>query len=118
MSYVCMSQKANIVFRLEEEFLLKRSGSEISTGDGSSEGGSRRGTIRRSLKFIRRSSRSSQHQRTPSKESRDLIDADLLTLIDDLYQRVERLDCQSFSPFLSRRAAVGGRLQTRGSVRC
>ncbi|KAL1245884.1 Disks large [Trichinella spiralis] len=60
-------------------------------------GGSRRGTIRRSLKFIRRSSRSS-HQRTPSKESRDL-ESDS-TIIDELYQRVERLDYKQKRPLL------------------
>ncbi|KRY37187.1 Disks large -like protein 5, partial [Trichinella spiralis] len=86
--------------RLEEEFLFKRSGSEISTVEGTSTeggGGSRRGTIRRSLKFIRRSSRSS-HQRTPSKESRDL-ESDS-TIIDELYQRVERLDYKQKRPLL------------------
>ncbi|KHJ46355.1 PDZ/DHR/GLGF domain protein [Trichuris suis] len=76
--------------RLEEEFMFKRSGSEISTLEGSSDGGgSRRGTIRRSLKFIRRSSRSG-HQRTPSKESRDMENDS--AVIDELYQRVERID--------------------------
>ncbi|CDW53790.1 disks large 5 [Trichuris trichiura] len=74
--------------RLEEEFMFKRSGSEISTLEGSSDGGgSRRGTIRRSLKFIRRSSRSG-HQRTPSKESRDMENDS--AVIDELYQRVEQ----------------------------
>ncbi|KFD57334.1 hypothetical protein M513_01845 [Trichuris suis] len=84
--------------RLEEEFMFKRSGSEISTLEGSSDGGgSRRGTIRRSLKFIRRSSRSG-HQRTPSKESRDMENDS--AVIDELYQRVERIDYKQKRPVL------------------
>uniref|UniRef100_A0A5S6R1B0 Disks large-like protein 5 n=1 Tax=Trichuris muris TaxID=70415 RepID=A0A5S6R1B0_TRIMR len=84
--------------RLEEEFMFKRSGSEISTLEGGSDGGgSRRGTIRRSLKFIRRSSRSG-HQRTPSKESRDMENDSVV--IDELYQRVERIDYKQKRPVL------------------
>ena len=92
-------------YRLEEECLLRRSGSEISNGDGSSEGGSsRRGTLRRSLKFIRRPSRGKGgsealermwlHSRTASKDSRELLDSETTaatSVFAELYQRVERL---------------------------
>uniref|UniRef100_A0A915I813 Uncharacterized protein n=1 Tax=Romanomermis culicivorax TaxID=13658 RepID=A0A915I813_ROMCU len=96
-----------------EEAYAKMSASEISGClDGNSEnGGSRRGTIRRSWKFMRRSSRTNpsssnappppiasstaastiNHQRTSSKDSRDLIadPSSSLLMHDEPYQRVE-----------------------------
>lgn len=90
---------------MEESYSLRRSYSDVMPDDDSkSVGKSRNGSIGRRSFFKRRSGRH-QHQRSGSKDSRELtsfsdlsMSSDNVPIADDgaplLYQRVEKIHCE------------------------
>lgn len=90
---------------MEESYSLRRSYSDVMPDDESKFGKSRNGSIGRRSFFKRRSGRH-QHQRSGSKDSRELtsfsdlsMSSDNMPIADDgaplLYQRVEKIHCKS-----------------------
>ena len=91
--------------RMEETYALRRSYSDVMPEEDSKSGRSRNGSIGRRSFFKRRSGRH-QHQRSGSKDSRELtsfsdlsMNSDNVPIADDgaplLYQRVEKIHCKS-----------------------
>ena len=90
---------------MEETYALRRSYSDVMPEEDSKSGRSRNGSIGRRSFFKRRSGRH-QHQRSGSKDSRELtsfsdlsMNSDNVPIADDgaplLYQRVEKIHCKS-----------------------
>ena len=90
---------------MEETYALRRSYSDVMPEEDNKSGRSRNGSIGRRSFFKRRSGRH-QHQRSGSKDSRELtsfsdlsMNSDNVPIADDgaplLYQRVEKIHCKS-----------------------
>ena len=105
LRYSCFYKLYNNLYRMEETYALRRSYSDVMPEEDSKSGRSRNGSIGRRSFFKRRSGRH-QHQRSGSKDSRELtsfsdlsMNSDNVPIADDgaplLYQRVEKIHCKS-----------------------